>query len=406
MDPLDVMMHADKVKPYFQAIFSADSHEVTGYEVLGRIEIDEETIHLGSFFHDASVPIDFKMEIDQKIQDLALKQYVELGMNQHLYINVHANYLALDKEDQFINHLLKYQEMGLDLSKIVIEITEHEFRGDIEWLTHTFKYLKTMGVKVAIDDLGKGTSNLDRISLMEPDILKVDLQALQNESISNGFHGIIYSLSLFARKLGAELLFDGISSNYHFHYAWRNNGRFYQGNFLAESSDTFLDKNILKKRFRQNIQQFIEVERAKLTTKFQLTATLNDRIQEKWKLIKKNNKSLDEQIDSLAKEMEHIFFRIYVTDEDGFQKTVNFLHMDQEWVWDETIKGKNWSWRPYFIENVIRMKEEQSGILSDLYNDIETGERIRTFSYPLDDALYLFMDISPMYMDENEDLLW
>ncbi|QGH35457.1 EAL domain-containing protein [Gracilibacillus salitolerans] len=405
MDPLDVMMHVDKVKPYFQAIFSADSHEVTGYEVLGRLEIDNKVIHLGSFFHDTNVPEDFKMEIDQKIQDMALKQYVEQGMDEHLYLNVHANYFVLDKEDQFLNHLLKYQEKGLDLSKIVIEITEHQFRGDIEIVIHTFKYLKTMGVKVAIDDLGTGTSNLDRISLMEPDILKVDLQALQSEANSNGFHGIIYSLSLFARKLGAELLFDGISSNYHFHYAWRNNGRFYQGRFLAETSDTFLAKDVLKERFLQNIQQFIEVERAKLTTKFQLTATLNQQIQEQWKLVKKN-KSLDEQVDSLAKEMEHIFFRIYVTDEDGFQKTVNFIHLDQEWVWDETIKGKNWSWRPYFIENVIRMKEEQSGILSDLYNDIETGERIRTFSYPLADSLYLFIDISPMYLDKNEDLLW
>ncbi|MDX8047445.1 EAL-associated domain-containing protein [Gracilibacillus sp. S3-1-1] len=405
MDPLDIMMHADKVKPYFQAIFSADSHEVTGYEVLGRIEIDGEAKHLGAFFHDENVPDDFKMEIDQKIHDLALRHYMEQGMNQHLYLNVHANYLAHDKEDQFLNHLLKYQDMGLDLSKIVIEITEQEFRGDLELLTHMFKYLKTLGVKVAIDDLGTGTSNLDRISLMEPDILKLDLQALQNESISNAFHGIIYSLSLLARKLGAELLFDGISSNYHFHYAWRNNGRFYQGNFFAETSDSLVEKDLFKQRFRHNIQQFIEVERSKLTTQFELSATLTERIQEQWKQIKRS-KSLDEQIDSLVNELEQMFFRVYVTDEDGFQKSANFICMNKEWLIDETVKGKNWSWRPYFIENVVQMKVEKSGILSELYNDIETGERIRTFSYPLDGSLYLFMDISPMYLDANEDLLW
>lgn len=163
--------------------------------------------------------------------------------------------------------------------------------------------------------------------------------------------------------------------------------------------------NILKERFRKDIQQFILVERKKLTAKFQLAKSLNLQIQGKWKQIKKN-RELDVVIDSLAKEMEHIFFRIYVTDEDGFQKTVNFIHVNKNWMWDKSAKGKNWSWRPYFIENVIRMKEEQSGILSDIYNDIETGERIRTFSYPLDESLYLFMDISPMYLDEHEDLLW
>ncbi|UOQ47032.1 EAL domain-containing protein [Gracilibacillus caseinilyticus] len=405
MDPLDIMMHVDKIKPHFQAIFSADSHEVVGYEVLGRLELDDQSIRLGPFFRDPNVPDDFKMEMDQKIQDLALQQYLEQGMDEQLYINVHADYFASDKEDEYLEHLIAYQENGLDLSKIIIEITEHHFAGDIEILLHTFKYLKTLGIKIAIDDLGRGSSNLDRISLMEPDILKVDLEALQNESMSTAFHGIIYSLSLLSRKLGAELLFDGISSNYHFHYAWRNNGRYYQGSFLAEPANQFVEKGRLKERFRHDIQQFIQVERAKLTTKFQLTTTLNHQVQEKWKLIKKS-KSLDEQVDDLAKEMEHIFFRIYVTDEDGFQKTVNFIHLGHDWVWDETVKGKNWSWRPYFIENVIRMKEEKTGFLSELYNDIETGERIRTFSFPLDETLYLFMDVSPMYLDEHQDLLW
>ncbi|SHN36228.1 EAL domain-containing protein [Gracilibacillus kekensis] len=405
MDPLDVMIHVDKIKPYFQAIFSADSHEIVGYEVLGKLEMDKQLISLGSFFHDSSVPDDFKMEMDQRIQDLAFKKYLDENIQVSLYLNVHANYFETDKEDQFLNHLLSYQKEGLDLSKIVIEITEHQFRSDIELFTHTLKYLKTLGVKIAIDDLGTGSSNLDQISLMEPDILKVNLQSLQNESMSISYHSIIYSLSLLARKLGAELLFNGISSNYHFHYAWRNHGRYYQGDFLYPTSNQFVEIDILKDRFRKDIQQYIKVERQKLTAKFQLATSLDHQIQDKWKQMKKN-RSLDELINMLAKEMEHIFFRIYVTDEDGFQKTVNFLHMSNEWKWDITAKGKNWSWRPYFIENVIRMKEEKTGILSDIYNDIETGERIRTFSYPLDDSLYLFMDISPMYLDEHQDLLW
>ncbi|GAE95464.1 EAL-domain protein [Gracilibacillus boraciitolerans JCM 21714] len=60
MDPLDVMMHVDKVKPYFQAIFSADSHEVVGYEVLGKLEIDQKIISLGTFFHDPTVQMILK----------------------------------------------------------------------------------------------------------------------------------------------------------------------------------------------------------------------------------------------------------------------------------------------------------------------------------------------------------
>ncbi|WP_066187293.1 EAL domain-containing protein [Gracilibacillus timonensis] len=405
MDPLDVVLQVDEVEPHFQAIFSADSHEIIGYEVLGRLRQQERTISLGPFFHDANVPDDFKMEMDLKVQQLALNYYMEQNIQQHLFLNIGANYFATDTDDQFLNQLLAYQEKGLDLSKIVIEIMGHQATSDIDSLSHTLKYLQTFGVKVVVDELGTGMSNVEDIMLMEPDILKVDLEVLQNESMSTSFHGIIHSLSLLARKLGAELLFNGIASNYQFHYAWRNNGRYYQGDFLSEIKPHFLAVDVLKKRFRLDIQQFIEIERTKLMAKYQLARTLNQLISGKGKEVKKH-RSLDEQVDYLARGLEDIFFKVYVTDEDGFQKTVNLIYNEEEWEWDSLVKGKNWSWRPYFIENVIRMKEEKTGILSDLYNDIETGERIRTFSYPLDSDYYLFMDISPMYLDDHEDLLW
>jgi hypothetical protein len=67
--------------------------------------------------------------------------------------------------------------------------------------------------------------------------------------------------------------------------------------------------------------------------------------------------------------------------------------------------GKNWSWRPYFLENIIKMRNERKGILSDLYSDIETGETIRTFSFPISSIDYLFIDISYQYLFEHEQLL-
>ena len=41
--------------------------------------------------------------------------------------------------------------------------------------------------------------------------------------------------------------------------------------------------------------------------------------------------------------------------------------------------------------------------LSDLYSDIETGETIRTFSYPLNTHDYLFIDLSYDFLYQNEE---
>ena len=51
------------------------------------------------------------------------------------------------------------------------------------------------------------------------------------------------------------------------------------------------------------------------------------------------------------------------------------------------------------------MRYEKKGILSDLYSDIETGETIRTFSYPLSSKHYLFIDLSYGFLYENDGLL-
>jgi len=107
----------------------------------------------------------------------------------------------------------------------------------------------------------------------------------------------------------------------------------------------------------------------------------------------------------LIKEMDQVAFRMYICDEDGFQKSANIFKDKNGWISQSEYLNKNWSWRPYFLENIIKMRHEQKGILSDLYCDIETGETIRTFSFPMNGNDYLFIDISYQYLFEHDQLL-
>jgi hypothetical protein len=122
-------------------------------------------------------------------------------------------------------------------------------------------------------------------------------------------------------------------------------------------------------------------------------------------VLKNRNSGYEALFRVLVKEMDQIAFRMYVCDEDGFQKSANIFKLNTDWVTQTEYKGKNWSWRPYFLENIIKMRNERKGILSDLYSDIETGETIRTFSFPMNGSEYLFIDISYHYLFEHEQLL-
>lgn len=116
--------------------------------------------------------------------------------------------------------------------------------------------------------------------------------------------------------------------------------------------------------------------------------------------------SLDEIILKIGNECTEYAFRVYITNDEGIQQSSNAEKIeDGNWVLRPEGKQKNWSWRPYFFEGIIRMNVEKKGILSDLYTDIDRNEPIRTYSIPLQNNLYLFIDIPYHYLFEKEGLL-
>ncbi|WP_425388965.1 EAL-associated domain-containing protein [Domibacillus iocasae] len=44
------------------------------------------------------------------------------------------------------------------------------------------------------------------------------------------------------------------------------------------------------------------------------------------------------------------------------------------------------------MHNIAKMKTDKKSILSEVYQDLETNVRIRTFSYPIQSS-YLFLDL-------------
>jgi len=403
MDALDIMTNLNLIRPFYQAIFSADEHRVVGYEVLGRIEINNEYKSLGSFFQDESVPEEYKIEVDDYVLEIALNHLIDTEEQPLIFINRDANILMLDHGESLLERFQSFKEKGLDLKRVVIELTEHNFLGDIEQLNHLITYYRTYGLKIAIDNIGKESSNFDRIGILSPDILKIDLQALLKTNTAQSYHDVLYSISMLARKLGATLLYEDIETLFQLQYAWKNGGRYYQGFFLHRPNGELPHRDVMKSRLGEQIQTFIQHEKKKLLGLNELAEQLNLSIQT---LIQKNKK-LDEYNDLitlLGKNLNDRCFRLYICDEDGYQQSANMIQENDEWVLRPEYLMKNWSWRPYFLENIVHMRNTKKGILSDLYSDIESGETIRTFSYPLEDGHYLFIDIPYTFLFENHGL--
>ncbi|OEH94227.1 EAL domain-containing protein [Bacillus solimangrovi] len=404
MDPLDILTNKDQAFPCFQPIYSADEHIVVGYEVLGRIHDGAIIRSLGSFFHDESVPDEYRLEVDDLILNKALKKLLtEQNENVMLFINRDANLLMNDHGESLRKTLLHYREEGISLNRIVIEVTEHDFIGDIDQLNHLFSYFKTYGIKLAIDNVGKDGSNLDRLRLLNPDILKIDLQMLKQTGEVRTYQDVLFSISMLARKIGAELMYEDIETEFQLQYAWRNGGRYYQGYFLGNPEPTFIDEKMQKQQLKQSFEQFILHEKKKLQVQHEVTSVLEEKV--KSVCGKCGTTNYHDLINKIAEALHDESFRIYVCDGNGFQKSENIFKEYDEWKLQPEYYDRNWSWRPYFLQNIMRMSIEQRGILSDLYSDIETGDVIRTFSYPIERGHYIFIDISYNYLFKKDELL-
>ncbi|MCM3090340.1 MULTISPECIES: EAL domain-containing protein [unclassified Cytobacillus] len=404
MDALDILTDLDNVFPYFQPIFSADEHRVIGYEVLGRYKGTDGVVSLGPFFQDENIPEEFRIEVDYEVLKKALSKAQHLDKDVLIFINRDADLLMYNDGEQFLNTLQEYGKKGISLDRIVLEITERNYKGDIDHLDHLLNYYRTYGIKLAIDKLGNESSHLDRIGQLAPDILKVDLESMKSNATAYNFNDILYSLSMLARKIGASMLFENIEMVYQLQYAWKNGGRYYQGYYLQKPAENFTDRDILKEKLRIECHRFIVHEKKKLESLYQVTSEFNEKLID---YVNKNKKITvyEETLEQIALLLEGAAFRLYICDEDGFQKSANYFKRDGGWLIQKEYLHKNWSWRPYFLENIMKMRINKKGILSDLYTDIETGETIRTFSFPLNTNDYLFVDLSYDFLYEHDGLL-
>ena len=394
MDAIDVLTNLDNVKVYFQPIFSADEHVVVAYEVSGKLLYDDKLLDLNSFAYDEEVPEEYRNDVEHKILHIALGELVNQPKNFDIYLPCNANLLVLDYGESFFE-IIKHYIPEEELSRVVLVISEHDFKGDFHQLNNVVRYFKTYGIKIAINQLGS-ESHLDYIQMLAPNILKVNIEQLSYESwgVQND---LFTSLSSLARKIGANMLFEGIDTVHQLQFAWKNSGRYYQGKYLAEASTGLIPRNQLKKSFKDRCRQFIATEKRILEENFNALKELQNKLEKKVQAIKSSSEDVNHLLE-LAEELDEYSFRLYICDEEGFQTSPNIVRIDSQWRIQEEAINKNWSWRPYFLKTIIKMRNDQSGVFSDVYSDIETGEMTRTFSVPINNSEYIFIDISYDYL--------
>jgi PAS domain S-box-containing protein len=102
---------------------------------------------------------------------------------------------------------------GVDLQRVVLEITEHASIGDYSVLERPRQRLRDLGVRLAIDDAGAGYASLRHIVTLAPDIIKIDRALVADIDTDRARRALVMAVVLFATEIGAiNLVAEGVET--------------------------------------------------------------------------------------------------------------------------------------------------------------------------------------------------
>jgi len=204
---LNIIEHK-RITSFFQGIYSAGGSEKMAYEVLARgpkgsILFFPEVL-FSTAYKSKKVP-----ELELVAFSAHINKFKELGeKDKILFINLEP--LAIMERIANIEKILL--SSGLNLENIVIELTERTLISDIAKFKGKLRRLKDIGVKIAIDDVGSGYSNLLMLAELMPDILKFDINMLKTVHNYKFRNKLIDTIQNFAVSLNAKIVAEGIES--------------------------------------------------------------------------------------------------------------------------------------------------------------------------------------------------
>ena len=105
------------------------------------------------------------------------------------------------------------QASGLEPARLTLEIAESTIMKDGLGSAERLRVLKTLGVRIAIDNFGTGYSSLGYLQQFPIDALKIDRSFISRLAPSPEAPAVIGALSQLARALGTQIVAEGIDDH-------------------------------------------------------------------------------------------------------------------------------------------------------------------------------------------------
>lgn len=216
---------------HFQPIIDNQTRKAVKYESLVRL-IDNRN-NIISPYHFLDLAKEGKYY--HAITSIVLRNSFRALFHTELGISI--NLSALDIEDKkirqyFFELLEKYQT---EAHRVTIELIEDERMKSEKEIEKFVQKIREYGVKIALDDFGKGFSNFSRIQSYHPDYIKIDGSLIRNIETDSFSKDMIKTIVYFAKKQKIKTVAEFVENENIYNILTELGVDYSQGHYFAKA---------------------------------------------------------------------------------------------------------------------------------------------------------------------------
>jgi diguanylate cyclase (GGDEF)-like protein/PAS domain S-box-containing protein len=206
-----------EIEVHYQPIIDLKTSRPTTLEALARWRRPDRSVVPADVFIPIAEQTGAIIEIGREVlrQACHAVQLWRRTVPDHSDLGVAVNVSAHQVlSGRLVEHVAEaLEDSGLPPSALTLEITESTALEDPDRVAAEFALLRSLGVRIAVDDFGSGYSSLGMLMRLTVDVLKIDSTLLDFDTTRQG--SLVTAVAELGRTLGLTVVVEGVETPDH-----------------------------------------------------------------------------------------------------------------------------------------------------------------------------------------------
>lgn len=186
----------------YQPIYALNRDALAGAEALSRFDVEPR--RTPDLWFNAAHEAGVGLELELRAVEHAVAAFERLPAPLWLSVNASPELLISGRVEPVLS--------ALDLTRVVLEVTEHDAVADYDALLRALQPLRARGARLAIDDAGSGYASMRHILNLHADVIKLDMSLTRNIDSDSNRRALAKGLIAFAHEIGSTITAEGVET--------------------------------------------------------------------------------------------------------------------------------------------------------------------------------------------------